>query len=160
MGTSRGVLLGQTLARGGSVMLNGLDILIERMVTHPDEFVREGKWTEILVAVDKHLTDEERAALKQGFADMARAIFNEAVLKGLANEPADYDMIEIIQQDYDSVMAYPLQRQKALERDKKEQFERQLELEKLNISRQHAMQGMSGISPYNQGLGAGWNMGL
>lgn len=129
-------------------MLNGLDILIERMQSHPNEFTHEGRWTEILVAVDKHLTDEERQALKQGFADMARGVFNEAVLKGITNEPVEYDMIEIIRQDYDSVMAYPLQRQKALERDKKEQFERQLEIEKLNISRQHAMQGLGGQSMY------------
>jgi hypothetical protein len=126
--------------------LHGLEILIERMQTHPHEFTHEGKWTEVLTAVDKHLTDEERQALKQGFADMARGVFNEVVLKGIANEPVEFDMIEIIQQSYDSVMAYPLQRQKALERDKKEQFERQLELEKLNISRQHAMQGMSSLS--------------
>ena len=126
-------------------MLNGLDILIERMQSHPNEFTHEGRWTEILVAVDKHLTDEERQALKQGFADMARGMFNEVVLKGIAGEGVEYDMIEIIRQDYDSVMAYPLQRQKALEREKKEQFERQLEIEKLNINRQHAMQGMGGL---------------
>ena len=141
-------------------MLNGLDILIERMQSHPNEFTHEGRWTEILVAVDKHLTDEERQALKQGFADMARGMFNEVVLKGVAGEGFEYDMIEIIRQDYDSVMAYPLQRQKALEREKKEQFERQLDLEKLRINQQRAMQGMSGISPYSQGLGSGWDRGL
>ncbi len=141
-------------------MLNGLDILIERMQSHPNEFTHEGRWTEILVAVDKHLTTEERQALKQGFADMARGMFNEVVLKGVAGEGFEYDMIEIIRQDYDSVMAYPLQRQKALEREKKEQFERQLDLEKLRINQQRAMQGMSGISPYSQGLGSGWVRGL
>lgn len=127
-------------------MLNGLDILIARMQTHPHEFTHEGRWTEILVAVDKHLTDEERQALKQGFADMARGMFNEVVLKGVAGEGFEYDIIEIIRQDYDSVMAYPLKRQKALEREKKENFERQLEMEKLRISQQHAMQGMGGMS--------------
>jgi len=137
------------------MMLRGLDILIERMQTYPEEFTREGKWTEILVAIDKHLTDEERQALKQGFADMARGVFNEAVLKGVAKEPVDYDMIEIIQQDYDSVMAYPLQRQKAMEREKKEQFERQIEIEKMRINQQHAMQGMGalGSSYGNQARG-------
>ena len=126
-------------------MLNGLDILIARMQSHPHEFTHEGKWTEVLTAVDKHLTDEERQALKQGFADMARGIFNEAVLKGLANEPLEYDMIEVIQQDYDSVMAYPLERQKAIEREKREQYQRQIEMEKMQIERQRAMQGMGGL---------------
>lgn len=128
------------------MQLHGLDILIERMQSHPHEFTHEGRWTEILVAVDKHLTDEERQALKQGFADMARGMFNEVVLKGIAGEGFEYDMIEIIRQDYDSVMAYPLQRQKALELEKKEEYLRQIELEKLRISQQHAMQGMRGIS--------------
>ena len=131
-------------------MLNGLDILIERMQSHPNEFTHEGRWTEILVAVDKHLTDEERQALKQGFADMARGMFNEVVLKGVAGEGFEYDMVEIIRQDYDSVMAYPLQRQKALEREKKEQFERQLDLEKLRINQQHAMRGMQGMGGLGQ----------
>ena len=126
--------------------LHGLEILIERMQTHPHEFTHEGKWTEILTAVDKHLTSEERAALKQGFADMARGMFNEAVLKGIANEPVEFDMIEIIQHSYDSVLTYPLERQRAIEREKKEEYMRQIELEKLQMQRQHAMQGMSGMS--------------
>ena len=130
------------------MQLHGLEILIERMQSHPHEFTHEGKWTEILTAVDKHLTDEERQTLKQGFADMARGMFNEAVLKGIANEPVEFDMIEIIQHSYDSVMAYPLQRQKAMEREKKEQFERQIEMEKLRINQQHAMQGMGAQSMY------------
>jgi hypothetical protein len=128
--------------------LHGLEILIERMQSHPHEFTHEGKWTEILTAVDKHLTDEERQTLKQGFADMARGMFNEAVLKGIANEPVEFDMIEIIQHSYDSVLAYPLERQRALEREKKEEYQRQIELEKMQLQRHHAMQG----SPYNQGM--------
>ena len=134
--------------------LHGLEILIERMQSHPHEFTHEGKWTEILTAIDKHLTDEERQTLKQGFADMARGMFNEAVLKGIANEPVEFDMIEIIQHSYDSVMAYPLQRQKALEREKKEQYERQIEMDRMMMEQQAKQQkyasqaqgmGMSGL---------------
>jgi hypothetical protein len=139
--------------------LHGLEILIERMQSHPHEFTHEGKWTEMLVAIDKHLTDEERQTLKQGFADMARALFNEAVLKGIAGEPVEFDMIEIIQHSYDSVLAYPLERQKALEREKKEQYQRQIEMEKLNLDRQRAMQGMGGLGARNM-YGTGWNGGL
>ena len=100
-------------------MLNGLEILIERMQSHPHEFTHEGKWTEVLVAIDKHLTEEERDALKQGFADMARGVFNEVVLKGIAGEGVQYDMIEIIRHDYESVMAYPLEKQKRQEEEAK-----------------------------------------
>ena len=108
-------------------MLNGLDILIERMQTHPHEFVREGKWTEILVAVDKHLSEEERQSLKQGFADMARGLFNEAVLKGIAGEPVGYDMVEIIQHDYDSAMSYPMEKRRMYEEEQKQKREAELE---------------------------------
>jgi hypothetical protein len=142
--------------------LHGLEILIERMQSHPEEFTKGGKWTELLVAVDRHLTDEERQALKQGFADMSRGMFNEVVLKGIAGEHTGYDiydMVEIIQQDYDSVMTYPLERQKALEREKKEQYQRQIEMEKLNLDRQRAMQGMGGLGARNM-YGTGWNGGL
>jgi hypothetical protein len=131
------------------MQLHGLDILIERMQSHPHEFTHEGKWTEILTAIDKHLTDEERQTLKQGFADMARGMFNEAVLKGIAGEPVEFDMIEIIQHSYDSVLAYPLERQKALEREKRDQYHRQIEMEKLQLDRQRAMQGMGGLGGQN-----------
>ena len=104
-------------------MLNGLEILIERMQSHPHEFTHEGKWTEVLVAIDKHLTEEERDALKQGFADMARGVFNEVVLKGIAGEGVEYDMIEIIRHDYESVMAYPLEKQKRYEEEVKQRRE-------------------------------------
>ena len=104
-------------------MLNGLDILIERMQTHPDEFVREGKWTDVLVAIDKHLTVEEKQALKQGFTDMSRSAFNEVVLKAIAGEGVEHSMIEIIYQDYDSIMSYPLEKQKRYEEEAKQRRE-------------------------------------
>jgi CRISPR/Cas system-associated endoribonuclease Cas2 len=138
------------------MQLHGLEILIERMQSYPHEFTHEGKWTEILVAIDKHLTDEERQTLKQGFADMARGVFNEVVLKGIANEPVEYDMIEIIKQDYDSIMAYPLERQKALEREKWEAHQRQIEMDKMRINQQSALQGLGGQSAY----GNAWQRGL
>lgn len=132
-------------------MLNGLDILIERMQTHPDEFVREGKWVDVLVAIDKHLTDEERQALKQGFSDMARGAFNEVVLKAIAGEGVEYNMIEIIHQNYDTIMAYPLERQKRAEEEAKQRRE-QIDLMEKRAMQDQMMRGLGGGSPYNQGL--------
>lgn len=125
--------------------LYGIEILLERMKTHPEEFTMDGKWTDLLVKVDRHLTEEERQAVKQGFTDMARATFNEVVMKGIANEPVEYDQVQSIAQDYDSVMSYPLERMKAHEREQKEQYQRNIELEKMRISQQHAMQGMNAL---------------
>ena len=130
-------------------MLTGLEILIERMQSHPHEFTHEGKWTEILVAVDKHLTEEERDALKQGFADMARGVFNEVVLKGIAGEGVEYDMIEIIRHDYESVMAYPLEKQKRYEEEAKQRREMMEAMESAN--RHKALLSQQGQA-YGMGL--------
>ena len=130
-------------------MLNGLEILIERMQSHPHEFTHEGKWTEVLVAIDKHLTEEERDALKQGFADMARGVFNEVVLKGIAGEGVEYDMIEIIRHDYESVMAYPLEKQKRQEEEAKQRREMTEMMER--DYKQRAMMSQQGQA-YGMGL--------
>ena len=132
-------------------MLNGLEILIERMQSHPHEFTHEGKWTEILVAIDKHLTEEERDALKQGFADMARGVFNEAVLKGIAGEGVEYNMIEIIRHDYESVMAYPLEKQKREEEEAKQRREMMDAMEKKSMQDQM----LRSFSAQNQAYGMG-----
>lgn len=131
--------------------LYGIEILLERMKTHPEEFTADGKWTDLLVKVDRHLTEEEREAVKQGFTNMARATFNEVVMKGIANEPVEYDQVQSIAQDYDSVMSYPLERMKAHEREKKEQYQRDIELEKMRIGQQHAMQGLGGYNAAGMG---------
>lgn len=138
-------------------MLTGLEILIERMQSHPHEFTHEGKWTEVLVAIDKHLTEEERDALKQGFADMARGVFNEAVLKGIAGEGVEYDMVEIIRHDYESVMAYPLEKQKRYEEEAKQRREMMEAMESANrhralLSQQGQAYGMGLMGNQAKGL--------
>lgn len=129
--------------------LYGIEILLERMKTHPEEFGCDGRWADVLVNIDTHLTDEERQAVKQGFTDMARATFNEVVMKSIAGENVEDEQICAIAQTYESVMSYPLERRKMLEREKKEQVERQIELEKMRINQQHAMQSAA----YQSGLG-------
>ena len=132
-------------------MLTGLDILIERMRTHPDEFVREGKWTDVLVAIDKHLTVEEKQALKQGFTDMSRSAFNEVVLKAIAGEGVEYSMIEIIHQDYDSIMSYPLEKQKRHEEEAKQRREMRDAMEK-RAMQDGMLRSLSGQQNYGMGL--------
>ena len=133
-------------------MLNGLDILIERMQTHPDEFVREGKWTDVLVAIDKHLTVEEKQALKQGFTDMSRSAFNEVVLKAIAGEGVEHSMIEIIYQDYDSIMSYPLEKQKRHEEEAKQRREMMEAMEKKSMQDQ-MLRGFSAQQGQAYGMG-------
>lgn len=132
-------------------MLYGIDILLARMKTHPEEFVCNGKWTGVLVNIDKHLTEEERQALKNGFTDMARDTFNEVIMKSIAGEGVDYDKVASIAQDYDSVMAYPKERAKMLEEENKQRREYELAQERMRIEQQRAMQNTN----YARGIGAG-----
>ena len=121
-------------------MLNGLDILIARMKDHPEEFIKNGKWTTLLVAVDKHLTEEEKQSLKQGFSDMARDAFNEVVLKSIANEPIEHDLVDAIECDYDSVMAYPMEQAKQRKLMHEQEEARRIEMMKMEMARQQAGQ--------------------
>ncbi len=70
-------------------MLNGLEILIARMKTHPEEFVLDGRWADLIAKVDKHLTEEERQAVKDGFTGIARDTFNEVIMKAIGD--TEYD---------------------------------------------------------------------
>ena len=131
------------------------------MKTNPEEFVRDGKWTGVLVNIDKHLTEEERQALRNGFTEMARDTFNEVIMKSIAGEGVEYDKVASIAQDYDSVMEYPKERAKMLMEEEKERREYQLAQERMRIEQQRAMQntnyarGLGGGSPYNQGMTGG-----
>lgn len=121
-------------------MLIGLEVLVERMKTHPDEFMAGGRWVDMLVNIDAHLTEEERQALKQGFSDAAREKFNELVLKLVANEAVDWREMETLRTTYEGVMAYPMEQRKLLEVEEKYARERQLANDKLRLAQQVAQQ--------------------
>lgn len=139
-------------------MLTGLDIVIERLKTHPEEFGHDGKWTDMLVNIDKHLTEEERQALKQGFHDAAREKFNELVMKTIAGEGVEYYEVDQLNADYDTMMAYPLEKKKMMEENMKMEREMQLAKQKmaLEMERQQAMRynnaAQQGQGAYGLGL--------
>lgn len=136
-------------------MLNGLEILIARMQTHPEEFDRDGKWIDMLVNIDRHLTEEERQALKKGFSDAAREKFNELVLKGIAGEGIEWTEVASLTQSYDTVMKYPMEKKRMYEEEQRQKQEAELEYMKREMQKQmYAQQarGLGGGDPYNQGL--------
>lgn len=136
-------------------MLYGIDILLARMKTNPEEFVRDGKWTGALVNIDKHLTEEERQALKNGYTEMARDTFNEVIMKSIAGEGVDYDKVASIAQDYDSVMAYPKERAKMLEEENKQRREYELAQERMRMEQQRLAQSQG----YQGAMGIGSMLG-
>ena len=68
-------------------MNSGVEILIERAKTNPEEFAYKGKWVDMIKMYRQHMTDEDREALNGAIAEGLMGEFTELVLKGLAGEP-------------------------------------------------------------------------
>jgi len=93
------------------VELTGLTILLERMKTHPEEFVapydgeftrRRAKWDALLNNASSFMTEDEFFKLEQGLKECARTIFNGKVLEVLAGQGHDELGVEL------KTMAHPL----------------------------------------------------
>jgi hypothetical protein len=71
-------------------METGTQILIERMATHPEEFVEgmHSKWAKVMHMANDCLPDEDKAALKQAYSRAKVDHFNGEVLATLAGERA------------------------------------------------------------------------
>jgi hypothetical protein len=69
-------------------METGTQILVERMKTHPEEFIegRITKWAEVMHLANDCLPDEDKLALKEAYTQAKVDRFNEQVLKTLAGE--------------------------------------------------------------------------
>ena len=78
-------------------MLTGLEILLARMKTNPEEFLKDnhvpyegesfgGKWSDLLDYAWRVGDDEERKALHDAKTEFYRDDFNERVMKRLAGE--------------------------------------------------------------------------
>lgn len=73
-------------------MNDGVKILLERMKTHPEEFVSDlnhgnTKWSRLVDFYENVLTHEEKKAIKDGIVELNRAKFTEKVLEMLMDEP-------------------------------------------------------------------------
>jgi hypothetical protein len=67
-------------------MLAGVEILLERMKTNPEEFVEAAisKWAIVLSNVSGVLNDEELKALEEALKELKRNHFNGEVMRVLA----------------------------------------------------------------------------
>jgi hypothetical protein len=77
-------------------MNDGVKILLERMKTHPEEFVdawNEGssKWSGLLGYYDNVLTPEEKKAIQEGMLKLKRDTFTRIVMEKLLEEPVKID---------------------------------------------------------------------
>jgi hypothetical protein len=67
-------------------MLQGLEIMLERMKTHPEEFVAQNKYTKAIHRVRPFLNDEELNALRDAVVVAHRDYFNGEVLSIISGE--------------------------------------------------------------------------
>lgn len=77
-------------------MNDGVKILLDRMVTHPEEFVEElhlgvTKWDGLLKYYDNVLTLEEKKAIESGMLKIRRDAFTKQVMERLLDEPVQLD---------------------------------------------------------------------
>jgi hypothetical protein len=75
-------------------MLTGVEILLERMKTNPDEFVEGGysKWSRVLDSAWSILNEGEKAALQAGLIAAKREHFNGEVLRVLTGNATEHNI--------------------------------------------------------------------
>lgn len=67
-------------------MNSGVEILIERAKTNPEEFAYKGKWVDMIKLYRQYMTEEDHLALVAAISEGLMGEFTELVLKGLAGE--------------------------------------------------------------------------
>lgn len=72
-------------------MLTGIELMLKRMETHPEEFVGVNggcskEWYAVVTPVIPYLTDDEREALNTALGKAYRDHFNGQVMKKMAGE--------------------------------------------------------------------------
>ena len=89
------------LASKGKIMNDGVKILLERMQTHPEEFVVEegipAKWDNLIRSYEAILDPEDIALFKQARAKLLQQQFTEKVLEELV-DPKKLTTQDIINQ--------------------------------------------------------------
>ena len=99
-------------------MLTGLEILLDRMKTNPEEFLKDnhvpyegemfgGKWADLLDYAWRVADDEERQVLDAARKEFYRDDFNERVMKRLAGEEVKEEVSPYIVKQSSAQATYP-----------------------------------------------------
>ena len=85
-------------------MLTGVEILLERMKTNPEEFIEGGmsKWTRVLDAGWAIMTEDEREALQAGMIEAKREHFNGEVMRVLSQGHDDRVITDMEERIYEA----------------------------------------------------------
>lgn len=103
-------------------MLTGLEILLARMKTNPEEFLKDnhvpyegesfgGKWMDLIAYAWRIANEEERQMLEDARREFYRDDFNERVMKRLAGEETTQEQLSpyIVKQNAAQAMKNPIQ---------------------------------------------------
>lgn len=86
-------------------MLTGIELMLKRMETHPEEFVGvqggcSKEWYAVFTPVIPHLTEEELNAVNEALKKAHREYFNGQVMKQMAGESVMSDRERQYAEDY------------------------------------------------------------
>jgi hypothetical protein len=98
-----------TLALKGKIMNDGVKILLERMQTHPEEFVPNNgssKWGSLIAAYKEFLESEDRQALSLGVNKLLQQAFTEKVMQELI-DPKKSSLEDVIKQYRNAMPSIP-----------------------------------------------------
>jgi len=73
----------------------GVELLLERMKTHPEEFTEQGKWVGIMQDIHKYAEKEESDTLNSALRSLMMQKVTERVLEGLV-DPKDSNLKELL----------------------------------------------------------------
>ena len=85
-------------------MLTGVEILLERMKTNPEEFIEGGysKWSRVLDSGWAVMTAEEQKALQDGMNEAKREHFNGEVMRVLSQGHDDRVITDMEERIYEA----------------------------------------------------------
>jgi hypothetical protein len=129
-------------------MLAGVEILLERMKTNPEEFIEGGlsKWSRVIDAGWEVLGEEERNALQDAIRSAKRDRFSGEVMRVLAQ---GHDDKLVIVEDYDRLAnTYTTNLGKSMAVTKKSMIDQTTQILRDEFDKAYAEQ--KGSSPYQQ----------
>lgn len=74
----------------------GVELLLKRMETHPEEFTQDHKWMGVIRSYEKYLGEEDFKALDDGINGLMQQKFTEIVLEGLVDPKPSTSLKELL----------------------------------------------------------------
>lgn len=97
-------------------MIAGMEIVFERMKSHPEEFVESNKWRDVMAKIIQVLDEKELAHLHAASHQAHRDWFMGAVMRVLAGEdskPSHYNTVSVTEDYYGASLYEMLEKHRA-----------------------------------------------